>query len=238
MLSTSQLRVAWSPACKLRPSYRFTFWNGVPVTVDGRLKDALTELDQILNRWGYRPKSGQTWGYNCRRITGGTGYSLHAYGISVDINSLANPYGKRLITDMPRQMVEGILALRTNNGKQVWGWGGNYRTNKDAMHFEIVCTPADLATGIRGSSVPVRPVSEQPIPTNGTKQEEGMALVLWSAEGSNETWSLIEGRPCKIRQGRDLDRLMEKYKDSGLKTVDLGPKMSPEFHADMMKGAQ
>lgn len=151
MLSTSQLRVAWSPACKLRPSYRFTFWNGVPVTVDGRLKDALTELDKILKRWGYRPKSGQTWGYNCRRITGGTGYSLHAYGISVDINSLANPYGKRLITDMPRQMVEEILALRTNSGKQVWGWGGNYRTNKDAMHFEIVCTPADLATGIRGS---------------------------------------------------------------------------------------
>ena len=150
MLSTSQLRVVWSPACTLRPPYKFTFWSGVAVTVDGRLKEAITELDKILKRWGYRPKSGQTWGYNCRRITGGTGYSLHAYGIAVDINSLTNPYGKRLITDMPRQMVETILALRTKNGKQVWGWGGNYRVNKDAMHFEAVCAPADLATGIEG----------------------------------------------------------------------------------------
>lgn len=69
-------------------------------------------------------------------------------------------------------------------------------------------------------------------------EEEEMALVLWAVEGAGVTWSLIEGRPCRITQGRDLDRLMAEYRDSGLKTVDLGPKMTPEFHADMMKGAQ
>ena len=45
-----------------------------------------------------------------------------------------------------------ILAIRTKNGKQVWRWGGHYTTNRDAMHYEIVCTPADLATGIKGTA--------------------------------------------------------------------------------------
>lgn len=155
MNSTTTQRRLYAPACDRRWPFR----------------QAHESLNDVLRRYRYGPKEGQTWGYNCRKITGGTGYSLHAYlgdglfvfwngtritmAIAVDINSLANPYGPRLITDMPRQMVEEILAIRTNNGKQVWGWGGNYRNNKDAMHFEIVCDPADLATGIRrGVSAP------------------------------------------------------------------------------------
>src|SRR5262249_23169773 len=58
-----------------------------------------------------------------------------------------------LVTDMPKAMVNDILAIRTNNGQQLWGWGGNYRSAKDAMHFEIVCAPADVATGINWSTV-------------------------------------------------------------------------------------
>lgn len=76
-----------------------------------------------------------------------------AIAIAVDINWQSNPYGSRLVTDMPRNMIEDILAIRTRNGKQVWGWGGNYRRNKDAMHLELVCSPADLATGIDPASV-------------------------------------------------------------------------------------
>lgn len=36
---------------------------------------------------------------------------------------------------------------------RVWGWGGNHRTVKDAMHYEIVCTPEDLAGGIDWDTV-------------------------------------------------------------------------------------
>lgn len=147
VLTTAQLRTAWAPACKPR-SARFTFSSGTPVTVDERIIEALQGMDDVLRRWKYSPRKGETGGYNCRRITGGTGYSLHAYGIAVDLNSRSNPYGPRLITDMPRAMVEEILALRTKSGAAVWRWGGNYRTNKDAMHYEIVCGPADLSSGL------------------------------------------------------------------------------------------
>ena len=155
MLSTSQLRKAWSPACRPKGD---------------ALLAAYQALDDCLSAHRYAPRKVDTGAYNCRKITGGTGYSLHAYGpgdrftfwngvaistaLAVDINWQSNPYGRKLITDMPRAMVDAIKAIRTTNGKQVWRWGGDYATNKDAMHFEIVCTPADLATGIRGASAP------------------------------------------------------------------------------------
>lgn len=158
VLSTSQLRHIWAPAC----------------TGKGNVfLQAYQALDQCLFIHNYAPKSGQTGAYNCRKITGGAGYSLHAYGpgsiftwwnglrtamsLAVDINWLTNPYGPHLITDMPRAMIDDILAIRTNSGARVWGWGGYYRNNKDAMHFEIVCSPADLNSGIRGSSVSSKP---------------------------------------------------------------------------------
>lgn len=150
-LSTSQLRAAWGPPCGFGQA-RFRFHTGVPVTVDRRILDACAALDAVMKKWGYQPTAPDVGAYVCRRITGGTGYSLHAYGIAIDINWQANPYSaaNRTITDMPRGMVDEICALRTNSGAPVWGWGGFYRSIKDTMHYEIVCTPADLATGIAG----------------------------------------------------------------------------------------
>lgn len=180
VLTTSQLRAAWGPACK-----------GTKVG----LTEAYQRLDAIMKRYGYRPRSGVTGAYNCRAITGGTAYSLHAYGpggyfyfwtgvrvsmaIAVDINWDTNPYGTRLITDMPRAMVDEIKALRTNNGKQVWGWGGDYRNNKDAMHYEIVCAPADIATGIRSGGTVTPP------PATNKKDDKVYALVQRGKRDAN-----------------------------------------------------
>jgi hypothetical protein len=52
----------------------------------------------------------------------------HPYGASVDINPNQNPFGKSLVTDMPTNIAE-IAA------KHGLGWGGNFRSVKDAMHF-------------------------------------------------------------------------------------------------------
>lgn len=155
LLSTAQQRQLWAPACRANPR--------------ANVLEAWRALDACLRLYQYAPRKGVTGARSCRKITGGTGYSLHAFfvdgmftfwngltiglGIAVDINWDRNPYGKRLVTDMPREMVEAILAIRTNNGKEVWGWGGNYRNNKDAMHWELGCSPADLATGINWSTV-------------------------------------------------------------------------------------
>lgn len=152
-LTTAQARTAWGPACATsRTTVRF--FTGVQVTIDPRVVPAFAALDQALERHGYRPRPGVTGAYVCRRITGGTGYSLHAYGTAVDINWDTNPYTTgRLVTDMPSAMVAEITGLRTHSGAPVWGWGGAYRSIKDAMHYEIVCTPADLASGIAGAAL-------------------------------------------------------------------------------------
>jgi hypothetical protein len=151
MLTTSQLRKAWGPACA-PASHRVAIdlHGAGRITVDRRTQAAFVALNACLKAHGYATRRADTGAYNCRRITGGTGYSLHAYGIAVDINWQANPYSaaNRTVTDMPAGMVAEIEALRTGNGRPVWGWGGNYRNIKDPMHYEIVCTPADLATGV------------------------------------------------------------------------------------------
>lgn len=153
-LSTSQLRDVWDPPCNSGSFITIGLHGDGRVTVDPRTQEAVTRLNDILVSWDYRTRSSDTGAYNCRQITGGSGYSLHAYGIALDINWQSNPYGPNLITDMPRGMCDEITALRTNNGCRVWEWGGNWSGNKDAMHYEIDCSPADLATGIQGGSKP------------------------------------------------------------------------------------
>jgi hypothetical protein len=155
MLTTSQLRNAWGPACA-PASHRVTIdlHGAGRITVDRRTQAAFVALNACLKAHGYAIRRADTGAYNCRRITGGTGYSLHAYGIAADLNWQTNPYGRNLVTDMPPAMRAAIKAIRTRNGRQVFGWGGDYRTNKDAMHYEVVCTPADLATGIDPATVP------------------------------------------------------------------------------------
>jgi peptidoglycan hydrolase-like protein with peptidoglycan-binding domain len=154
MLSTSQLREAWAPACS-GPLSVVEFVQGVRVKVHSGTESAVRALGRVLQAHGYVVRKGDTGAFNCRPITGGSGYSLHAYGIAIDVNWNTNPFRKdnKLVTDMPAAMVKAILAIRTANGKQVWGWGGNYRSVKDAMHYEIVCRPSDLATGIDWSTV-------------------------------------------------------------------------------------
>lgn len=158
-LTTSQLRQAWAPPCRLQNPTRVPLHGDGAVTVDARAEEAVRALSDVLEDHGYRTRAADTGAYACRPITGGTGYSLHAYGIALDLNWLTNPYRRdgRLVTDMPPEMVEQIKALRTVSGAQVWGWGGDYRTVKDAMHFEIVTTPAHLATGIRPTTNPGEP---------------------------------------------------------------------------------
>lgn len=151
VLTTSQLRQAWAPP-KRNKGNAFI--------------DAYRALDDVLRRWGFDAGHGDTGAYNPRPITGGTDWSLHAYGpgdgftfwfgvrvvtaLAVDIDWQNNPYGPVLHTNMPRGMIDEIEAIRTNDGQQVWSWGGDYKKNKDAMHFEIVTTPASLRTGIAG----------------------------------------------------------------------------------------
>ena len=151
MRSTAELRILWAPACT-PPFARYTLHGGGVVTVDVLVVDALKALNRVLVDWDYRTRRADTGAYNCRTITGGRSYSLHAYGIAVDLNWNTNPYGRTLVTDMAIGMIEAIEGIRTAGGVQVWRWGGRYSNNKDAMHFEVVASPAELARGIQSQT--------------------------------------------------------------------------------------
>ncbi|MCF3933303.1 M15 family metallopeptidase [Acuticoccus sp. M5D2P5] len=80
-----------------------------------------------LEAQGYAIRS--LGGYNNRKIAGTNVLSNHAFGNAIDINPGENPMGSKLITDMPANISE--LAK-----KHGLGWGGNWTSKKDAMHFE------------------------------------------------------------------------------------------------------
>ena len=177
--STSKLRQLWGPACAPASTRITLSLHGEGrITVDRRTEAAWRALNAVLVAHNYRTRRADTGAYNCRRITGGTGYSLHAYGTAADVNWQSNPYGKRLVTDMPRAMIDAILAIRTRGGHRVFRWGGDYATNKDAMHFEIVASPAELATGIDPRTVPGAPPAPPPPPP----AKEGPLMALTDQE--------------------------------------------------------
>lgn len=126
----------------------YEFYPGVRITTHKAAKAAFEALGRVMHAHGYKVKRGDTGAYNLRVIVGTNRLSNHSWGLALDVNWSTNPYGARLVTDMPKPMVDDILAIKTRNGKPVFRWGGNYRGKKDAMHYEVMVTPADLGTGI------------------------------------------------------------------------------------------
>jgi peptidoglycan hydrolase-like protein with peptidoglycan-binding domain len=161
--STSAQRRNWAPACT-GPWAVVTLNGGARVSVRAAIVPAVKALNAVLIKYGYKATPPDCGAYNCRKITGGSGYSLHAFGIAIDINWQDNPWQNNdgsINTDMPKAMVAEIEALRTVSGHQIWRCGVNYTgAHVDPMHYEIVCTPAQLATGIKGGSGPVIPASQ------------------------------------------------------------------------------
>jgi hypothetical protein len=180
MTTTSDMRKAWSPPCR-GPWARIELHGEGVITIRKQAEAAFLTLNDCLIRHDYRTRSQDTGAYNCRQITGGSGYSLHAYGIAVDINWMTNPYSHVLHTDMPPAMIRDIEAIRTNSGHTVFRWGGRYDGNKDAMHFEIICTPAQLASGIATTSTPTQPVPPVELPSQIDPKGADMYIVVAGA---------------------------------------------------------
>ncbi len=97
--------------------------------------------------------------FNGRPITGGSDWSLHAYGVAIDINPLQNPYisfdneahatilpplaaklsinrlNYRPKKDFRTGMAEQAIDIFAENG--FMGWGGYWNYPIDYQHFEI-----------------------------------------------------------------------------------------------------
>jgi hypothetical protein len=88
-----------------------------------------------------------TTSFVCRPAVGSTSWSQHAYGLAIDVNPFHNPYlkGDLVLPELasaytdredarPGMIIEGDVV--TNAFAEMgWGWGGNWNTLKDWMHF-------------------------------------------------------------------------------------------------------
>ncbi len=169
-------RSTWEAGCPVTRDQlawlRLTFWG-----FDGRrhtgelLVNAavVDDLDLVFRRlWDARfpmeqvvvvrsideeaPPTGDgngTGSFVCRAVTGGSGFSQHAYGLAIDVNTFQNPYWKDDVV-LP-ELASSYLqrdqvrpGMITADGPVVaafreigWSWGGDWNTLKDYQHFSL-----------------------------------------------------------------------------------------------------
>jgi hypothetical protein len=206
---TTQLRNEYGPGClPVQERVNISLHGEGRITVARVAADAFRALNACLVKHRYATRRLDTGAYNCRKITGGSGLSLHSFGIAADLNWQSNPYGPRLVTDMPRGMREDIKAIRTRSGEYVFRWGGDYSGNKDAMHYEVVCSLADLLSGIDPRTVPGAVVALPGAPnvatrqrTPGTYRKGDTGPGVWLLQGMLNATRRYHGGPLLVTDG-------------------------------------
>ena len=123
-----------------------------------RLYAARFRIRHIALAAKYHPKDDRwdsnrdtTAAFNCRPVTDSPGsLSQHSYGWAIDINPLQNPYVRsdgsvlRAAAKVYRDRSLGAPGMILPGGVVVrafehigWGWGGNFSSIKDYMHFSL-----------------------------------------------------------------------------------------------------
>lgn len=107
-------------------------------------------VDELEGDLGYEIRS--IGGLVKRNSRGSSRPSWHAAGLAIDINPAQNPFGQQYITDMPANGTGSLMvALAAKYGL---GWGGNWNSVKDAMHFSAARNEQGTYTGPRDGRVP------------------------------------------------------------------------------------
>ena len=159
---------------------------------------------------GIAGKTCQQSGKNC---------SIHNYSLAFDFDPFkyGNPHLYRKMTPadwaktkFTKAQVRRIEAIRTNNGKQVWRWLGELIG--DTMHWEITCSPADLATGIDWSTVEGYIGDSEGMRVDSTSPEKHVAElqhVMGILGQDNGAWNPFEGKSSfdgePFKSGEDGD---------------------------------
>ena len=113
---------------------RFRIRRMVPVSRYGGSDDASMAADN-------------TSAFNCRLVEGTRSWSMHAYGLAIDVNPVENPYisgarvsppaGSRYLdrTSRRRGMAVDGGVLVEAFASVGWKWGGHWRGAADYQHF-------------------------------------------------------------------------------------------------------
>jgi hypothetical protein len=132
------------------------------LSVFHRLFDARFPIQKIALAARWRPPRPSDWystknvsaSFSCRPVTGQTsGFSQHAYGWAIDINPTQNPYvtgdgevlrkACLLYVDRTQQrpgMIHPHDVVVQAFADIGWGWGGDWHSLKDYMHFSATGT--------------------------------------------------------------------------------------------------
>jgi hypothetical protein len=93
-------------------------------------------------------EADNTSAFNCRRATGSSSWSNHAYGLAIDVNPIENPYVTASGSVAHRASRPYLKRSRIRPGMAYpggvlvsafhaagWGWGGWWSGDRDYQHF-------------------------------------------------------------------------------------------------------
>jgi hypothetical protein len=93
-------------------------------------------------------EADNTSAFNCRRVEGTSRWSMHAYGLAIDVNPIENPYvtaDGRVAHAASRPYIDRTPVrpgMAYPGGTLVesfesigWGWGGTWSGGRDYQHF-------------------------------------------------------------------------------------------------------
>lgn len=232
--STAELRDLWKEyECKAERMVVIPFGPD-RIRVAPPTTDAWEALADVLAGHGYLIDITTTDSYNCRATKAGTGRSLHSFGIALDVNWEKNPYrdhaGERAVrfsdkdsqverqedvrlgvadTDMEPAMIADVAKILTRSGTRVFEWGGNWKTVKDCMHFEIDVSPDELADGLdlsgiahlTGAAIPPPAEEEEEIVVVAPSRPKPPAAPVTPAPTVRDRFVVIARSGLKLRSG-------------------------------------
>jgi uncharacterized protein YraI len=152
--STADMRKAWKNWLCAKGPGEFAnvqfFGKGIG-GVPAPAVEAFKALEAALMATGYQPRSA--WSNKCRKIKNTDRYSLHSYGVAIDIDAKENPQssGSPYSGKIQKSHVDAVRAIKNTAGRRVWQWGGTWST-PDRMHFQLDQGPDAVA--IDPSTVP------------------------------------------------------------------------------------
>lgn len=204
-MATRADRRGWGPGwpnCQKSKMKTLRRADGVVLPVREELALLIAGLCDETERRGYDLIPGWCWGFACRAIRGSRKPSNHSWGLAVDLNAPKNPMTNRLVTDMPSWMPK----LWKRYG---FGWGGDYDSRPDAMHYEFLGTPADAVRYTRELYENLLPETfeEESELADVTKLIEDIHAAVTNPKDPNNRLTVIDGISKNMG---DLQRMARK----------------------------